>query len=116
MELEGMSSVISNAFVVKDKVRRGLCKHFSVIKIINAIAAILFVIMGIFLVVAFALNSSITMELQQAANFDNWKFFYLASAAVAFIAAAILGFGVWKVLLLLVLFLLFLFDLSFIFT
>ena len=52
-------------------------RYFTINKIVNVIGAILFVIMGIFLITGFALNLSIVDELQQASNFDNWKYFIL---------------------------------------
>ena len=73
-------------------------RYFTINKIVNVIAAILFVIMGIFLIVGFVLNLSIVDELQQASNFDNWKYFILLSGIVAIITAVIFGFGAWKVL------------------
>ena len=72
-------------------------RYFTINKIVNVIGAILFVIMAIFLIVGFALNLSIVDELQQASNFDNWRFFILLSGIVATITAVIFGFGAWKV-------------------
>ena len=72
-------------------------RYFTINKIVNVIGAILFVIMGIFLILGFAFNLFIVDELQQASNFDNWKYFILLSGIVAIITAIIFGFGAWKV-------------------
>ena len=72
-------------------------RFFTINKIVNVIGAILFVIMAIFLIIGFALNLSIVDELQQASNFDNWKYFILLSGIVAIITAIVFGFGAWCV-------------------
>ena len=57
------------------------------IKFLNLAAAILFLVMGIFLLVGFTFNLSVVEELQQAANFDNWKFFILLAGIFALLAS-----------------------------
>ena len=71
-------------------------KHFGVIKFVNLIAAILFLVMGILLVMGFTLNLSVVEELQEAANFDSWKIFILLAGIVAILTSAVLAFGSWK--------------------
>ena len=71
-------------------------KHFDVIKFVNLAAAIIFFVMGVFLAMAFTFNMSVVDELQQAANFDNWKIFIILAAIVAFIACIIFTLASWK--------------------
>ena len=71
-------------------------KHFDVIKFVNLAAAIIFFVMGVFLAMAFTFNMSVVEELQQAANFDNWKIFIILAAIVAFIACIIFTLASWK--------------------
>ena len=71
-------------------------RHFGVIKFLNLAAAILFLVMGIFLLVGFTFNLSVVEELQQAANFDNWKFFILLAGIFALLASGVFTFGSWK--------------------
>ena len=71
-------------------------RHFGVIKFLNLVAAILFLVMGIFLLVGFTFNLSVVLELQQAANFDNWKFFILLAGIVALLTSGVFAFGSWK--------------------
>ena len=68
-------------------------RHFGVIKFLNLVAAILFLVMGIFLLVGFTFNLSVVLELQQAANFDNWKFFILLAGIFALLASGVFTFG-----------------------
>ena len=63
---------------------------------LNLVAAILFLVMGIFLLVGFTFNLSVVLELQQAANFDNWKFFILLAGIVALLTSGVFAFGSWK--------------------
>ena len=72
-------------------------RHFTINLVMNAIGAGLFFIMGISLFVGFALNASIVEELQQAANFDQWKLFILSAAIVSLLTAGVFIFGTWKV-------------------
>ena len=71
-------------------------KHFGVIKFVNLIAAILFLVMGILLVMGFTLNLSVVEELQEAANFDSWKIFILLAGIVAILTSAVFACGSWK--------------------
>eukprot|EP00091_Calanus_sinicus_P020637 TRINITY_DN5757_c0_g1_i1.p1 TRINITY_DN5757_c0_g1~~TRINITY_DN5757_c0_g1_i1.p1 ORF type:complete len:176 (-),score=71.55 TRINITY_DN5757_c0_g1_i1:49-576(-) len=71
-------------------------KHFGMIKFVNLLAAIIFLVMGILLFMSFTINLSVVEELQQAANFDNWKMFVLFSGIVALLASGVLAFGSWK--------------------
>jgi hypothetical protein len=71
-------------------------KHFGVIKFVNLIAAILFLVMGILLAMGFTINLSVVEELQEAANFDSWKIFILLAGMVAILTSAVLAFGSWK--------------------
>ena len=41
------------------------------VKFVNLLAAIIFLVMGILLIMSFIFNLSVVDELQQAANFDN---------------------------------------------
>ena len=66
------------------------------IKFLNLVAAILFLVMGIFLLVGFTFNLSVMLELQQAATFDNWKFFILLAGIVALLTSGVFAFGSWK--------------------
>ena len=71
-------------------------KHFGVIKFVNLLAAIIFLVMGFLLIMAFTFNLSVVDELQQAANFDNWKPFIILAGIVSLLASAILAFGSLK--------------------
>ena len=71
-------------------------RHFGVIKFLNLAAAILLLVMGIFLMVGFTFNLSVVEEVQQAANFDNWKFFILLAGIMALLASGVLVLGSWK--------------------
>ena len=71
-------------------------KHFGLIKFVNLLAAIIFLVMGILLIMSFTFNLSVVDELQQAANFDNWKMFVLFSGIVALLASGVFAFGSWK--------------------
>jgi hypothetical protein len=64
-------------------------KHFGVIKFVNMLAAILFLVMGILLIMSFTLNLSVVDELQQAANFDNWKPFIICAGIVSLLASGV---------------------------
>jgi predicted membrane channel-forming protein YqfA (hemolysin III family) len=59
------------------------------------LSAIIFLVMGILLIMAFTFNLSVVDELQQAANFDNWKMFILFSGIVALLASGVFAFGSW---------------------
>ena len=72
-------------------------RHFTFVKIINIIAAIIFLILGIFLIVGFGLCFRIVDELQQASNLEKYKFFIFAAGIMALLTAVIFGFGFWKV-------------------
>merc|ERR1712212_1246459 len=71
-------------------------RHFTINLVVNIIGAILFLIMGIALIVGFALNQSIVEELQQAANFDNWNPFILCAGILALFTAGVFILGSWK--------------------
>jgi hypothetical protein len=71
-------------------------QHFTMIKAINLIGAVLFLVMGIFLIVGFALNLSLVPELKEAANFDQWGPFILIAGIVAVLTACVFAFGCWK--------------------
>ena len=86
-------------------------RHFTINLVVNIIGAILFLVMGIALIVGFALNQSIVEELQQvtllvlilvihiikksidavmqAANFDNWNPFILCAGILALFTAGV---------------------------
>ena len=86
-------------------------RHFTINLVVNIIGAILFLVMGIALIVGFALNQSIVEELQQvtllvlilvihiikksidavmqAANFDNWNPFILCACILALFTAGV---------------------------
>ena len=53
--------------------------HFRIIQIVNIMAAFIFLGMTIILLVAYFCNLSLVDELQQASNFDNWKFFIITA-------------------------------------
>eukprot|EP00091_Calanus_sinicus_P020638 TRINITY_DN5757_c0_g1_i2.p1 TRINITY_DN5757_c0_g1~~TRINITY_DN5757_c0_g1_i2.p1 ORF type:complete len:129 (-),score=36.14 TRINITY_DN5757_c0_g1_i2:217-603(-) len=72
-------------------------KHFGMIKFVNLLAAIIFLVMGILLFMSFTINLSVVEELQQAANFDNWKMFVLLSGIVAILASGVFAFGPGKI-------------------
>merc|ERR1712212_837749 len=72
-------------------------RHFTINLVVNIIGAILFLIMGIALIIGFALNQSIVEELQQAANFDNWNPFILCAGILALFTAGVFILGSWKV-------------------
>ena len=72
-------------------------RHFTINLVMNVIGAGLFFTMGISLFVGFALNDSIVEELQQAANFDQWKLFILSAAIVSLLTTGVFIFGAWKV-------------------
>ena len=72
-------------------------RHFTFIKIVNLLGALLFLILGIFLVVGFTLSFKIVDELQQASNLSNYKFFILVSGIMALLTAVVFTFGFWKV-------------------
>ena len=72
-------------------------RHFTFIKIVNLLGALLFLILGIFLIVGFALSFKIVDELQQASNLSNYKFFILVSGIMALLTAVVFTFGFWKV-------------------
>ena len=67
--------------------------HFSVIKIVNLIATIVFAVMGGILIFSFAANLNVAESLQEASNFDSWKPAILLGGIVSIIAAFIFGFG-----------------------
>ena len=71
-------------------------KHFAVIKFVNLLAAILFLIMGFLLIMSFTFNLSVVDELQQAANFDTWKAFILLAGIVSLLASLVFAIGSWK--------------------
>ena len=71
-------------------------KHFALIKFVNLLAAILFLIMGFLLIMSFTLNLSVVDELQQATNFDVWKVFILLAGIVSLLASLVFAFGSWK--------------------
>ena len=71
-------------------------KHFGLIKFVNMLAAILFLVMGILLIMSFTLNLSVVEELQQAANFVNWKAFVLCAEIVSFLAPGVFALGSLK--------------------
>ena len=71
-------------------------KHFGVIKFVNLLAAIIFLVMGFLLIMAFTFNLSVVDELQQAANFDNWKAFIIIAGIVSLLASGVLAFGSLK--------------------
>ena len=71
-------------------------KHFGLIKFVNMLAAILFLVMGILLIMSFTLNLSVVEELQQAANFDNWKPFIICAGVVSLLASGVFAFGSLK--------------------
>merc|ERR1711913_231219 len=71
-------------------------RHFTINLVVNIIGAILFLVMGIALIVGFALNQSIVEELQQAANFDNWNPFILCAGILALFTAGVFILGSWK--------------------
>ena len=71
-------------------------KHFGLIKFVNMLAAILFLVMGILLIMSFTFNLSVVHEVQQAANFDNWKMFVLFSGLMALLASGVFAFGSLK--------------------
>jgi hypothetical protein len=67
-----------------------------VIKFVNLLVAILFLIMGFLLIMSFTFNLSVVDELQQAANFDTWKAFILLAGIVALLASLVFAIGSWK--------------------
>ena len=81
MDLEQISPNLNSFFILLGKIRQdpGNWLHFHIIKIVNTIAATVLLVLGVFLLVAFALTKHIEVELQQAANFDLWGSFILAS-------------------------------------
>ena len=72
-------------------------RHFTFNKIINILGAIIFLILGTFLIVGFGLSFGIVDELQQASNLEKYKFFIFAAGIMALFTAVIFGFGFWKV-------------------
>merc|ERR1712142_1172836 len=60
------------------------------------IAALLFLVMGILLIMSFVFNLSLVNELQQAANFDNWKAFIIIAGILSILAAVVFAVGAWK--------------------
>ena len=81
MDLEQISPNLNSFFILLGKIRQdpGNWLHFHIIKIVNTIAATVLLVLGVFLLVAFAFTNHIEAELQQAANFDLWGSFILAS-------------------------------------
>ena len=71
-------------------------KHFALIKFVNLLAAVVFLIMGFLLIMAFTLNLSVVDELQQAANFDVWKVFILLAGIVSLLTSLVFALGSWK--------------------
>merc|ERR1712055_585790 len=71
-------------------------RHFTINLVVNVIGAILFLVMGIALIVGFALNQKIAEELQQAANFDNWNPFILCAGILALFTAVVFILSSWK--------------------
>ena len=71
-------------------------KTFGLIKFVNIQAAILFLVMGILFIMSFTFNLSVVEELQQAANFDNWKVFVLCAGIVSLLASGVFAFGSLK--------------------
>ena len=71
-------------------------KHFRSIQIVNVVAALLFLVMGILLIMSFVFNLSLVDELQQAANFDNWKAFIIIAGILSLLAAVVFAVGAWK--------------------
>ena len=99
MDLEQIHQSLAAGFTVKNKVKQKIdrtMRHFTVIKIVNILAAIMFLVMGVCLIVGFVLNLSLVPELKQAANFDRWGPFILIAGIVAVLAAGIFAFGAWK--------------------
>ena len=70
--------------------------HFTVIKIVNLVAGFMFLVMGGLLITSFTANLSVVQELQQAANFDNWKFFIILAGIVALLICGVLTLGSLK--------------------
>ena len=66
------------------------------IKFVNLLAAIIFLVMGILLIMSFIFNLSVVDELQQAANFDTWKAFILLAGIVSLLASLVFAIGSWK--------------------
>ena len=52
--------------------------------------------MGILFIMSFTFNLSVVEELQQAANFDNWKAFVLCAGIVSLLASGVFAFGSLK--------------------
>ena len=63
--------------------------HFRIIQIVNTIAAFIFLVLGIILTVAYVFNNSLVDELQQASNFDNWKFFIITAGIISLLTFAV---------------------------
>jgi hypothetical protein len=109
MDLEQIHQSLSAGFTVKNKLKQKIdtnkqktdqpkttMRHFTVIKMINIVAAIMFLVMGVCLIVSFVLNLSLVPELKEAANFDRWGPFILIAGIVAVLTAIIFAFGAWK--------------------
>ena len=71
-------------------------KQFRIIQIVNSLAAFLFLVMGIILIMSFIFNLSLVEELQQASNFDNWKIFIIIAGIISLLVAFVFAFGAWK--------------------
>jgi len=56
---------------------------------VNIMAAFIFLVMFIILTVAFYFNNSLVDELQEASNFDNWKFFIISAAVISCLGFAV---------------------------
>ena len=98
MDLEGISSSWWSVFTLYSKVLRWLPQnHFSVIKVVNTIGALLFLSLGVCLIVATQLTSGVAEELRMAANLDQTSPIIFAAAIVAIMATGICTFGAWKV-------------------
>ena len=63
--------------------------HFRFIQVVNAMAAFIFLVLGIILTVAYVFNNSLVDELQQASNFDNWKSFIITAAIISLLTFAV---------------------------
>ena len=70
-------------------------QHFRIIQIANAIATLVFFVLGIVLVLSFYFNLSLVDELQEASNFDNWKGFIITAGIFSLLVAVVFGAGFW---------------------
>merc|ERR1712142_91567 len=89
--LHSTSSQIRLALILITKM-----KHFRIIQIVNVVAAVLFLVMGILLIMSFIFNLSLVDEMQQAANFDNWKAFIIVAGIISLFVAFVFLVGTWK--------------------